>query len=387
MRNARWNCGAQGAWAGWRRFAAVFAVVGFAAVAGFTTVAQGDDDRMSVSDLKSDERVIFFPVAAHRVPGEELWETTVRAWVFEPSNDSLRRRSLIDLLKIAWVSAEADQEKKILEERIRPFLVDNERGKKVVVRVGDMRWSLEPTESNGLSTGTIRLPITLVEREARGGVLSFRAALASDDQREFRGLIHLVDGEGLSVVSDIDDTIRDSRVLDKRELLRNSFLRPFQPVDGMAALYRRWAEQHAARFHFVSASPWQFYEPLEEMRASANFPVATFHLRPFRYKDPTSVFSLLDSQQHKLDAIESLLRAFPKRRFLLVGDTGEKDPEVYGEVYRKHPSRIAKIFLREVSGEDRDSPRYSRALEGVPEDSWQLFTDPSQIVWPAAAPR
>ncbi|MFO0817095.1 MAG: App1 family protein [Pirellulales bacterium] len=347
----------------------------------------GDEDRMTVSDLKSDERVIFFPVAAHRIPNEDVWEATVRAWVFEPSDDSLRRRSLIELLKIAWVSAEGDQEKKILEERIRPFLVDNERGKKVIVRVGDKHWPLDPTESNGLSTGVIRLPDSLVAREARDGVVSFQAVLASDDQREFRGSLHLIDAEGISVISDIDDTIRDSQVLDKRELLRNSFLRPFKPVEGMSPLYRKWSEQHGARFHFVSASPWQFYEPLEEMRQSASFPRATFHLRPFRYKDSTSVFTLLDSQQHKIDAIETLLRAFPKRRFILVGDTGEKDPEVYGELYRRHSSRIVKIYLRNVSKDERESARYSQALAEAPSEAWELFTDPSQVTWPIASPK
>ena len=105
----------------------------------------------------------------------------------------------------------------------------------------------------------------------------------------------LVPPTGLSIISDIDDTVKLSDVLNKRELLRNTFLREFVPVDGMATLYKHWEEQHDAVFHYVSASPWQLQPELEGFLRSSGFPPATFHLKSVRVNAlPGSGDSLLN---------------------------------------------------------------------------------------------
>ena len=58
-------------------------------------------------------------------------------------------------------------------------------------------------------------------------------------------------------------TVKVSNVLNKRELLANTFLREFTPIEGMAALFRRWGRAHGAVFHYVSASPWQLQPELQ----------------------------------------------------------------------------------------------------------------------------
>ena len=63
--------------------------------------------------------------------------------------------------------------------------------------------------------------------------------------------------EGLSIIW-YRDTVKVSNV-NKRELLANTFLREFTPIEGMAALFRRWGRAHGAVFHYVSASPWQLW--------------------------------------------------------------------------------------------------------------------------------
>lgn len=340
---------------------------------------QGD---ARVSNLKPDERIVFFPSAARRVEDEPVWEMQLHAWVFEPSEDSVRRRALIKLLTSTMDDARDDAERARFETILRPFLVDNERGKEIVVRVGDRSWRLPPTGANGHAMGTLRLPNELVERAARDGRLTLQAVLPAKDGRPFHGVVHLIDPEGISVISDIDDTIKDSHVLDKRELLRNTFLRPFKPVEGMADVFGQWHSQREARFHFVSASPWQLFEPLEEMRRAAGFPPATFHLRHARVKDESGLQLIGDSQASKLAAVESILATFPRRSFLLIGDTGEKDPEVYGEIARRHPMQIVKIYLRNVTAESRETPRYEVALHNVPTSLWELFTDPKELKWP-----
>lgn len=78
-----------------------------------------------------------------------------------------------------------------------------------------------------------------------------------------------------------------------------------------------------------------------------------------------------------------MLNDFPRRCFVLVGDSAEQDPEIYGELARANPERIAAIFIRDVTGEPVDAPRYAQALRGLPAGRSTLFTDPDGL--PSAA--
>jgi len=49
--------------------------------------------------------------------------------------------------------------------------------------------------------------------------------------------IHFIAAEGVSIISDIDDTIRVSNVADRAALLRGTFVEPFAAVPRMAELY------------------------------------------------------------------------------------------------------------------------------------------------------
>lgn len=131
----------------------------------------------------------------------------------------------------------------------------------------------------------------------------------------------LIPPTGLSIISDIDDTVKLSDVLNKRELLRNTFLREFVPVDGMAALYQHWEQQHDAVFHYVSASPWQLQPELEAFLRSSGFPLATFHLKSVRVNAlPGSGDSLLNllekGASFKPRHIEVRCRAFSPTVYL-----------------------------------------------------------------------
>lgn len=77
-----------------------------------------------------------------------------------------------------------------------------------------------------------------------------------DQCRSFKCTIYVLAAHGVSVISDIDDTIKISKVLSKRALLKHTFYSYFKPVEGMSELYRRWSEEKC-QFHYVSASPWQ----------------------------------------------------------------------------------------------------------------------------------
>jgi phosphatidate phosphatase APP1 len=162
-------------------------------------------------------------------------------------------------------------------------------------------------------------------------------------------------------------------------LVRNTFCRPFQPVPGMAALYQSWTLSHGAAFHYVSASPWQLYLPLAALVCSNGFPAGTFHLKQFRVKDDT-FFDLFQSPEtFKLGAIEPLLARFPRRQFVLVGDSGEQDPEIYADLARRHPAQIRRIHIRDVTGEPADAARYLETFRGLPPALWRVCSQPGDF--------
>lgn len=195
----------------------------------------------------------------------------------------------------------------------------------------------------------------------------------------YGGQVHLLESTGLSVISDLDDTIKVSEVLDRDKLLRNTFLRPFVPVEGMADAYRAWMIHDGAQFHYVSSSPIQLYVPLSEFVQASSFPAGTFHLKEFRWKDESFFNLFASSVEHKLGVIEPILRRFPQRRFVLVGDSGEKDPEIYGALARDFPAQIFRVLIRDVTGDPRESDRYSNAFREVPDVKWSLFKNAAQL--------
>jgi phosphatidate phosphatase APP1 len=178
------------------------------------------------------------------------------------------------------------------------------------------------------------------------------------------------------VISDIDDTIKVSVVRDRVEMLRNTFLRPFRAVNGMSALYARWAANGAV-FHYVSSSPWQLYAPLERFMDEAGFPAGGIHLR-WLLKRGEKYDLTASSMTHKLTTIAALLALHPRRSFVLVGDSGEKDPEIYGEIARKNPGRITRILIRKAPLADESAARYEAAFAGLPATLWQVFAEPAR---------
>jgi len=188
-----------------------------------------------------------------------------------------------------------------------------------------------------------------------------------------RAEAHLVPEEGLTVISDIDDTVKVTEVFKGiQPVLHNTFLREFEAVQGMPELYRQWAQEHGASIQYVSKSPPALHGPLLAFLRNAGFPVSSLHLCPLWSRERSSF---------KLRAIEAILAKFPRRHVVLVGDSGERDPEVYAEVMRRHPEQVVKILIRQVHPERGVDT--AAAFQGLEPESWQVFQDPAEAELPA----
>ena len=106
------------------------------------------------------------------------------------------------------------------------------------------------------------------------------------------------------------------------------------------------------------------------------------HLKLFRLKDSTPLGRLPSRKRAKRRTVEHIVADFPRRKFLLVGDSGERDPEVYAEVARRHPDRVAGVAIRQVEGKlsrEKMQSRLDRLARRMPSGRWHVFSDPAEL--------
>ena len=337
----------------------------------------------AASDVRHDESILFFPSYAYRQGDAGSWTAVVRGAVFDPRSHSLRKAAAVRALRYATKRDFTPLERKRFDRRVGGFLVGPKRGKSVVVRFGIREYEIGRSASDGSFSETIRLPKSLIERNGDTAAnlprwLSFEAVTSGRRMPKYPGRIQLIGPRGLSVISDIDDTIRDSNVADRSALLTNTFIHPFRPVAGMSKLYRAFAKQGVA-MHYVSGSPWQLYEPIAEFLRTQRFPDGSVHLKPFHFSRHSVTKLFASPAKTKPKAILPILAAFPERRFVLIGDSGEQDPEIYGEIARRHKRQIAGIFIRNVHTENSTAARFRKAFEGIDRNVWQIYDRSEQL--------
>ncbi|KAG0258352.1 hypothetical protein BG011_003344 [Mortierella polycephala] len=160
------------------------------------------------------------------------------------------------------------------------------------------------------------------------------------------GTVNLIDPKGVSIISDIDDTIKETNVTaGARTILENTFLRDMQAVHGMPGVYKSWWEQGAV-IHYVSNSPWQLIPSLLDFFHNNKFPPGSAHLR---LHDNVLKTYFMSPGEHKRKTIREILTDFPERKFILIGDSGEIDMEVYTEMAMEFKDQVLMIFIRDIT--------------------------------------
>jgi phosphatidate phosphatase APP1 len=160
--------------------------------------------------------------------------------------------------------------------------------------------------------------------------------------------IHITSERGVSLISDIDDTIKHSGIGNgAREIFRNAFIRELGEmlIDGTKEWYNTLADM-GVKFHYVSNSPWQMYPILSSYFKLAGLPRGSFHLKQYTGA-LAGIFEPV--AERKKPSLAKIMRDFPERKFILVGDSGEADLEVYTEFALDNPGRVIGIFIRDVT--------------------------------------
>jgi phosphatidate phosphatase APP1 len=157
----------------------------------------------------------------------------------------------------------------------------------------------------------------------------------------------------IGVVSDVDDTILETGISRGLAFLRATLLtevRERSPLPGAAALYRALTEgqgEPRRPMLYVSTSPWNLHEMLLEFIALRGFPLGPLFLTDW---GPSRDWLLrIEATEHKTGLIRRLLDEHPQLRLVLVGDSGQLDPEIYAALARERPERIAAVYIRRTA--------------------------------------
>jgi phosphatidate phosphatase APP1 len=156
------------------------------------------------------------------------------------------------------------------------------------------------------------------------------------------------------VISDLDDTVirTDATrllVMLKRTLLENAYTR--LPFPGVAAFYGGLHAGASGRamnpVFYVSSSPWNLYTVLTEFLGHHAVPAGPVLLRDWGITER----GVLPTRhgEHKRGAIRQILGCYPALPFILIGDSGQEDPEIYRDIVHEHGDRILAVYIRNVS--------------------------------------
>jgi phosphatidate phosphatase APP1 len=160
------------------------------------------------------------------------------------------------------------------------------------------------------------------------------------------------------VISDIDDTILDTGVVStlKWRLLFNTFFKsPFRRIalESASKFYRKLHKGSSGinsnPMFYVSHSPWNLYRYLRVFLVKNNFPKGAVLLRNM----PNFFRSKKDEKPQKYKEIINIFKTYKNLSFVLIGDAGEYDIDIYMEITSLYPNRVKAIYLKSVQSKKR----------------------------------
>jgi phosphatidate phosphatase APP1 len=157
------------------------------------------------------------------------------------------------------------------------------------------------------------------------------------------------------IISDIDDTIVETGATSLRRMIRSVIMENAATrvaFEGVAELYQALHRDRNPLF-YVSSSPWNLYELLADYMRLNRIPPGPMFLQDFGFDRDTFIHDPHD--EHKLREIQSLLDYYPALSFVLIGDSGQRDPEIYLRVIQGNAGRIRAAFIRDVTPATRDT--------------------------------
>lgn len=191
-------------------------------------------------------------------------------------------------------------------------------------------------------------------------------------------------GSEFGIISDIDDTVLVSNVNNFLGKLRQMLLKDASersPFPGIAAFLRALCAGYDDRtsnpLFYVSGSEWNLFDLLINFFRFHDIPEGPLFLRDkgtnFEKSDVAS-----SEREYKHSQICRILDTYPQLQFILIGDSGQHDPDIYRQVVFDYPGRILGIYIRDVSGQERDK-EVLRMGEEVKQKGVEMLLTPDTL--------
>ncbi|KAK1999746.1 hypothetical protein LX36DRAFT_655169 [Colletotrichum falcatum] len=187
---------------------------------------------------------------------------------------------------------------------------------------------------------------------------------------------YLVPPQGMTILSDIDDILRVTKIYEPKEGLLNSFARPFTPWMNMPEIYANWsASIPDFHFHYLTTTPEQVTRNYMEF-IYKTYPLGSFDTRPLNFSDVQATLSI------RRFLLDKIFQTFPQRKFILVADTTNSDVmKAYPAMYKDYPGQVQCIFLRNTSATDPGNkfPYNTAGFKDIPQNSYMFFRVPDDL--------
>lgn len=184
---------------------------------------------------------------------------------------------------------------------------------------------------------------------------------------------YLVPPTGLTVISDIDDILRVTRIYQPKDGLLNSFARPFTPWMNMPEIYANWSRSIPNfHYHYLTTTPEQITRNYMDF-IYKTYPGGSFDTRPLNFSDVTATLSI------RKFLLEKIFRTYPKRKFVLVADTSNSDVmRDYPAMATEFPGQVQCILLRNTSNTDSGDkfPYDTSGFKGLDNSTYMFFNVP-----------
>ncbi|KAI0907230.1 hypothetical protein F4823DRAFT_29086 [Ustulina deusta] len=181
---------------------------------------------------------------------------------------------------------------------------------------------------------------------------------------------YLVPPTGFTIVSDIDDILRITKIYDPKEGLLNSFARPYTPWENMPEIYANWsATIDNFHFHYLTTTPEQATRTYMEY-IYKTYPLGSFDTRPLNFSDVSATLAI------RRALLDKIFQTYPQRKFVLMGDTTNSDVmKDYPQLVRDYPGQVQCIFLRNTTATDSTDlfPYDTSGFEGIDQKQYMFF--------------
>lgn len=176
-----------------------------------------------------------------------------------------------------------------------------------------------------------------------------------------------------AIISDIDDTIIVSKATNIQEkfwlsISKNAYTR--RPFPGVSDFYSLLTSDSAYPVFYVSSSDWNLFDLIKDFMKYRKIPIGPILLKD-RHMNLRNIWkSGGGSHEHKVDKISFLMDFYPKLNYVLIGDSGQHDPEIYAEIIAKYPNRVEAVYIRQVDSVDENRKEDLNALLPANKIAW-----------------